>query len=60
MICSQVLEGLRSFTAADALRNNVPANTVIGVFRDLRGMLEATVSERYYGKLAAEKFDRVL
>lgn len=44
----QVLEGLRQFNTVDALRSNVPVNTVIGVFRDLRGMLEATTSAHHY------------
>eukprot|EP00210_Caulerpa_lentillifera_P005833 g5577.t1 len=43
-----VLEGLKQYPSPESLRNSVPTNTVIGVFRDLRGMLEAASSDVTY------------
>ena len=39
-----------SMGAAAALRGSVPKETVIGVFRDLRGIALATNSRRTYGE----------
>lgn len=50
----QVLEGLRQFNTAELMRANVPVNTVIGVFRDLRGMLEAATSDRHYSNHSSQ------
>ena len=36
-------------TAATALRSSVPKQTVVGLFRDLRGITVATNSRRTYG-----------
>ncbi|KAL3148536.1 hypothetical protein ABBQ38_013973 [Trebouxia sp. C0009 RCD-2024] len=51
----QVLVGLASTssgaTNAAALRQSVPQQTVVGVFRDLRGIALATNSRRTYGLL---------
>lgn len=52
----QVLSGLASAsangTSAAALRSSVPKETIIGLFRDLRGIATATNSRRTYGALA--------
>ncbi|KAL4457497.1 hypothetical protein ABPG75_012362 [Micractinium tetrahymenae] len=51
----QVLVGLASAsangTSAAALRSSVPKETIIGLFRDLRGIATATNSRRTYGML---------
>ncbi|DBA92724.1 hypothetical protein WJX77_011928 [Trebouxia sp. C0004] len=51
----QVLVGLASAsssaTSAGALRQSVPEKTVVGIFRDLRGIAMATNSRRTYGLL---------
>lgn len=53
----QVLVGLASAssgaTNAAALRQAVPQQTVVGVFRDLRGIALATNSRRTYGELGS-------
>ena len=50
----QVLVGLASAssgaTSAGALRQSVPEKTVVGIFRDLRGIAMATNSRRTYGQ----------
>ncbi len=50
----QVLVGLASAssgaTSAGALRQSVPEKTVVGIFRDLRGIAMATNSRRTYGE----------
>jgi exportin-7 len=47
-----VLDGIAAAsgggTSAVALRQNVPENTVIGLFRDLHGIAQATLSRRAY------------
>lgn len=52
--CMQVLVGLASAsssaTSAGALRQSVPEKTVVGIFRDLRGIAMATNSRRTYGQ----------
>ena len=52
----QVLIGLAnassSATDAAALRQSVPEDTVVGIFRDLRGIVMATNSRRTYGESA--------
>ncbi|GMH42848.1 hypothetical protein BSKO_10767 [Bryopsis sp. KO-2023] len=49
----QVLQGIHAAsnnsTDAGALRSNVPQDTVICLFRDLRGIVQATNSRRTYG-----------
>lgn len=51
--CPQVLVGLANAssgaTSAGALRQSVPEKTVVGIFRDLRGIAMATNSRRTYG-----------
>lgn len=51
----QILVGLASAssgaTNAAALRQSVPQQTVVGIFRDLRGIAMATNSRRTYGEL---------
>jgi len=51
---TQVLVGLASAssgaTSAGALRQSVPEKTVVGIFRDLRGIAMATNSRRTYGQ----------
>ena len=49
----QLLAGLASAssgaTTSAALRQSVPQSTVVGIFRDLRGIAMATNSRRTYG-----------
>lgn len=51
----QIFEGLQSAsnngTSAQALRQNVPSETVTGLFRDLRGIAAASMCRRAYGML---------
>ena len=54
MHSAQVLVGLANArsgaSSAATLRQSVPEKTVVGIFRDLRGIAMATNSRRTYGK----------
>lgn len=54
MLFMQVLSGLATASSnaptGAALRQAVPQSTVVGIFRDLRGIAMATNSRRTYGE----------